>query len=505
MEGRSLLDLAPASPQHPAVLNTLLDLIAGIWPLIAAATTLIMSVVASIHAILTKRETSAAVGWVGVIWLAPFIGVVLYLILGINRINRRASIRQEGLPRFEASRRSVPCTPESLEQSLPPEKAHLTSLARLVSNLTSRPLLDGNSFEPLICGDEAYPEMLRAIEKAEISISLTTYIFANDETGRKFVATLARAVKRNVEVRVLIDAVGARYSFPTILRQLRRAGITYARFMPSIVPWQMAYLNLRSHRKILVVDGKTGFTGGMNIAEGNCIKENPAHAIQDLHFRVQGPVVSELQEVFAEDWAFSCGEILEGRRWFPELTPLGNVISRGITDGPDESFDRLRLTLHGALATATKSVCIATPYFLPDNSLISAMNTASMRGVEVDILIPEKNNLRFVDWACLAQIAQLLRWGCRVWRTPPPFEHTKMIVVDGFWSLIGSANWDPRSLMLNFEFNVECYDRKLALQLETILREKQDRSSQLTLADIEKRPLPYQVRDGIARLLSPYL
>ncbi len=464
-----------------------------------------MSVIASVHAILTKRETSAAVGWVGVIWLAPFVGSVLYLLLGINRINRRASIRQEGLPRFQASQQNVPCTLDSLAQTVPPEKGHLTSLARLVNSLTSRPLLGGNTFEPLICGDEAYPEMLKAIDGAGQSISLTTYIFANDVTGHRFVEALGRAVRRGVEVRVLIDAVGARYSFPSILYRLRGAGITYARFMPSIVPWQMAYLNLRSHRKIMVVDGKTGFTGGMNIARGNCLREKPAHPIQDLHFRVRGPVVSELQEVFAEDWAFSRGETLEGERWFPHLEPIGNVTARGITDGPDETFDRLRLTLHGALASARESVCIATPYFLPDSTLISAMNTASMRGVAVDILIPEKNNLRFVDWACLAQIAQLLRWGCRVWRTPQPFDHTKVVVVDGFWSFIGSGNWDPRSLLLNFEFNVECYERELGARLEAIMHDKRSRSRQLTLADIENRPLPWKIRDGIARLLSPYL
>ncbi len=486
-------------------MNAILNFLAGLWPLFAAAMTLVMSLIASAHAILTKRETSAAVGWVGVIWLAPFVGAVLYLILGINRISRRATLRRGGAPSLPATSRIAPCPIESLEEAIPPEKKHFTSLARLVNNLTSRPLATGNSLVPLVCGDEAYPQMLGAIKDARHSIALTTYIFANDKTGREFVEALGRAVKRGVEVRVLIDSVGARYSFPTILHRMRRAGITYSRFMPSIVPWQMAYLNLRSHRKILVVDGKTGFTGGMNIAIGNGLKENSSHAIQDLHFRVLGPVVCELQEAFAEDWAFSRGEILDGDKWFPELEPSGNVIARGITDGPDESFDRLRLTLHGALSTARKSIRIATPYFLPDNSLISAINTASMRGVEVDILLPEKNNLRFVDWACLAQINQLLRWGCRVWRTPPPFDHTKMMVVDDFWSLIGSANWDPRSLMLNFEFNVECYERDLALKLEDIFHGKMARARRLTLEDIEQRPFPVKLRDGVARLLSPYL
>ncbi len=478
---------------------------ADLWPLFAAAATLLMAIIASVHAILTKRETSAAVGWVGVIWLVPVVGTVLYLILGINRISRRATLRRSDIPAFHASEQLAPCTLENLSESLPPEKRHLVSLARLVNNLTSRPLLSGNRLTPLICGDEAYPRMLETIDRAEVSISLSTYIFANDGTGRAFVAALERAVKRGVEVRVIIDAVGARYSFPTILRRMHRAGIDVARFMPSIVPWQMTYLNLRSHRKILVVDGRIGFTGGMNIAQGNRLKEAPSHPIHDLHFEVEGPVVSELQETFAEDWAFSRGEVLNGEPWFPKIEPAGNVIARGITDGPDESFDRLRLTLHGALAAAQKSVRVITPYFLPDNSLISAMNTAAMRGVEIDILIPEHNNLRFVDWACLAQVSQIIRWGCRVWRTPPPFQHTKATIVDEFWTLIGSANWDPRSLLLNFEFNVECYDRELATQLTGIFDDTLARSRRLTLEDIEGRPFPFKIRDGVARLLSPYL
>ncbi len=486
-------------------LDAIIDFLAGLWPLFAAGATLLMSIIASVHAILTKRETSAAVGWVGVIWLAPFIGTVLYLILGINRISRRAMNRRGDIPAFHASDRLEPCTLESLEEYLPADKRHLASLASVVNRLTSRPLLGGNRIMPLLDGDDAYPRQLEAIEDARSSVSLTTYIFANDRTGRAFVDALARAVKRGVEVRVLIDAVGARYSFPTILNRMNRAGINVARFMPSIVPWQMAYLNLRSHRKILVVDGQIGFTGGMNIAQGNRLRDKPSHPIRDLHFEVAGPVVSELQEAFAEDWAFSRGETLSGRRWFPETEPAGDVIARGITDGPDESFDRLRLTLHGALATARESVRIATPYFLPDNSLINAINTAAMRGVEVDILVPEHNNLRFVDWASLAQIDQLLRWGCRVWRTPRPFEHTKLMVVDGFWSLLGSANWDPRSLQLNFEFNLECYQHDLAARLEQLVLEKKKGSRELTLADVEGRPLPVKVRDGVARLLSPYL
>src|SRR5262249_52682048 len=161
----------------------------------------------------------------------------------------------------------------------------------------------------------------------------------------------------------------------------------------------------------------------------------------------------------ADDWAFTTGEVLRGERWFPRLEPAGEALARGIADGPDEDFERLRLTLLGAITCARSSVAIVTPYFLPDAALITTLNVAAMRGVEVDILVPAEGNLRVVQWAATAQLWQVLQRGCRVWLTPPPFDHTKLTVVDGTWVLLGSSNWDPRSLRLNFEFAPGCYDR----------------------------------------------
>ncbi len=236
-----------------------------------------------------------------------------------------------------------------------------------------------------------------------------------------------------------------------------------ALFLPRWLPRVTPYANLRNHRKILVVDGRCGFTGGMNIREGHYPEVRPRHPIQDLHFRVEGPVVAHLQEAFAEDWVFCSGELLQGERWFPPLEPAGVSPVRGIADGPDEDFEKLRLTLLGALACARSSVLIVTPYFLPDAGLITALNVTALRGVAVDIVLPERNNLRLVQWASTALLWQVLEQGCWVWLSPPPFDHSKLMVVDGTWALVGSANWDPRSLRLNFEFNLECYDPKRPL------------------------------------------
>ncbi|NPC85106.1 cardiolipin synthase, partial [Pyxidicoccus fallax] len=241
---------------------------------------------------------------------------------------------------------------------------------------------------------------------------------------------------------------------------------------------------------------------GMNIRQHFAPGE---HAARDVHFRVEGPVVGQLQETFAEDWAFTAHERLSGEAWFPELSPVGPTLARGIAEGPDEDFDPLRTVLMGALATARTSVRIVTPYFLPDAGLINALAVAALRGVRVEVLLPEKGNLPVVQWASSAQLWQVLRPGCRVFLTAPPFDHTKLMVVDGAWSFIGSANWDPRSLRLNFEFNVECYDTELARRLEAVIDERLTHARPLTLEEADARPLPIRLRDGLARLLSPYL
>jgi cardiolipin synthase len=264
-------------------------------------------------------------------------------------------------------------------------------------------------------------------------------------------------------------------------------------------------LNLRNHRKLLAVDGQTAFTGGMNIRHGNVLAEKPAHPVQDLHFRVAGPVVTELQEAFANDWAFATGEILDGELWFPEIKEAGDIVARVITDGPDADFEKLRLTLLAALAEAQTSVKVLTPYFLPDIALISALNLAALRGVRVDIILPAKNNLPVVHWASRALWWQVLERGCKIWLTPPPFDHSKLMIVDGHWVLLGSANWDARSLRLNFELNVEGYGRGFASEMEKIFSTKIATAREVTLAEADGRWLPEKLRDATARLFSPYL
>jgi len=471
-------------------------------PYLAGICILGLSLVTAAHAVLYKRDPRASVSWAGVILLVPLFGAIFYVTFGINRVHRRAASLRRRRKQLEDLEPYSICSQGELCRTLSPELAHLAPVGRVAETITRRALLMGNRVTPLVNGEEAYPAMLASIDAATRSVSLLAYIFERDEVGRKFVEALERAKGRGVEIRVLIDDVG---SDNEVEGALAVAGVRVSRFHPVHRPWRSRYLNLRNHRKIMVVDGRTGFTGGMNIRRTHLVDTKQPHREQDIHFRLEGPVIKHLQEAFVDDWAFSTDEVLKGEAWFPRVEGCGEVNARGIASDPGESQDVLRWVIVAALGCARSRVRIVTPYFLPDAALIGALNVAALRGVEVDILLPAVNDNKVVQWASTAMLWQVLTAGCRVWRNPAPFEHTKLIVVDGAWTLLGSANLDPRSLRLNFEFNVECYDRELAGALETRIAEKIGRSAAVTLKQVDGRRLGVKLRDGLARLFAPYL
>jgi cardiolipin synthase A/B len=456
------------------------------------------------HVVLTKPDPRAAIGWAGLVWFAPVLGFLLYVSFGINRIRRRAGrMRRRRVGAGDERRammRSAPIIPPPSVDGPAPR-----ALAALVGAVTRIPLAADNAVQALLNGDEAYPAMLAAVDAATRSVALATYIFDRGEVATRFIDALARAVGRGVAVRVLIDAVGSRYSHPPTWRAIKARGIPVARFLPSAFPVLHPYINLRNHRKLLVTDGRIGFCGGMNIRDGCLLALGAPEPTQDMHFRITGPVVRHLMTALAFDWTFVTGETLAGDAWFPALGPAGAVFARGIADGPDEDFEALLLTLLGTLSEATQSVRIVTPYFLPDPPVVDALRVAALRGVKIEIVLPEKGNLRAVQWAATARLAQLVRGGCRVFLSRPPFDHSKLLVVDDRWCLIGSANWDPRSLRLNFEYGVECYSTELAGRLNELIDGKRAVAREVALAELDGRSLPIRLRDGLAWLAQPYL
>jgi cardiolipin synthase len=450
--------------------------------------------VVTFHVLLYKRDVRSAVGWMGLAWLSPFVGCLLYILFGVNRVHRKAS---------RISRRRRRALHRHAYAEAPPRRDYLAPLQQAVERITDRPTQGGNTIKLLRNGDEAYPAMLAAIEGATASIALSSYIFDDDAAGQTFIAALAAAKARQVEIRVIVDGVGSGYLLSPAYRRMRAQGINVARFLHSFVPWRMTFLNLRSHKKILVIDGRLAFLGGINISIDNVLKERPAHPVRDEHFSVEGPVVAQIMEAFAADWMFTTGEELKGELWFPPLTAHGQAQARIITSGPDQDMDKIEFMFQQAIGVARASIKIVTPYFLPEDRLITALSLAAMRGVAVDVVIPAESDHAFIDWATRAHVEPLLAAGGRLWRAPKPFEHSKLLTIDGRWSLVGSANWDVRSMRLNFEINLEIYDRGFARQIDEEFERK--RGKAFTLKQLKRRPFFIRLRDRAARLLLPYL
>jgi len=453
----------------------------------------VLAIFVTLHVLLHKREVASAVGWIGLVWFAPIVGAIGYVMFGVNRVKRRA--------RLLRPRNARPSS--SSEGGSPRIDGDLEPLDHSIGLITARPLLAGTAVWTYHNGDEAYPPMLAAISAAKHSIGMSSYIFRDDTWGACFIDALAEAQRRGVAVRVLIDGIGGGWLRSRAYHRLRREGVAAARFMHSLLPWRMPFINLRSHRKILVVDGLVGFTGGMNIADENVMGTHPRAPVQDMHFRIEGPVVSQLAEAFLEDWTFASNEDLGGDAWLRGGPHRDGAWARVIDSGPDEDIEKVEFAVLQAIACARDSIAVMTPYFLPDERLITALAMAAMRGVAVDVVVPEKSNHVLVDWATRANVGPLLSHGVGIWRCPPPFHHSKIMVVDDEWCLIGSSNWDVRSFRLNFELCMEIYDRDLAATLSAVMQ--RSRGGALSEAELDLRPLPVRLRDAGARLMLPYL
>ena len=478
------------------------------WPHILAAISLLMAAVAIVHVVMTKDDVRAATGWVGVVLLSPILGPLVYAAVGINRI-RRASIVSDRLRLGRPARHPV-----QAEVSVAAVEARfgerLAAMKILGDRVAHHPLTSGNAIRMLRDGDETYARMIQAIDQARRSVILETYIFDRDPIGLRVAAALIAAVRRGISVRVLIDSIGARYTVPSIFGELHRGSVPVQLFNGRLISGlRLPYANLRTHRKILVVDGAVAFVGGMNIRQGFTREFAGDHRARDTHFCITGPVVPHLFSVAAEDWRFTAGEMLDGEEWLgdpaPVVEPGTPVLVRPVASGPDASLETNHKMLMGAFSTARRSIRIMSPYFLPDRELVSALATAARRGVAVDIIVPAQNNLTLVDRAMTAQFDQVLKHYCRVWRAQGPFDHSKLMTIDGLWAYVGSSNLDPRSLRLNFEIDIEVFDGEFAAAIDERIAIAMKDALPVTLEDLRARPFYTRLINRLLWLGSPYL
>jgi cardiolipin synthase len=394
---------------------------------------------------------------------------------------------------------------------LPPQRLSIPAGAEapdvaitLAANLNA-PLLPGNRVTLLENGDEIFPAMLDSIRNARESINLLTYVYWTGDIAQTFANELAAAARRGVKVRVLLDAFGARKMDRAWVEQMEKAGCEVEWFHP--LRWDtLDRFNNRTHRKVLVVDGRIGFTGGVGIAQQWTGNAQDADHWRDDHFRLEGPIVRYLQGSFAENWHQASGVVLAGAEVFPELPPAGDARMVPLSTPPTQYFTGISFTYWLLFRTARKDVLVATPYYVPDPDLELGLIEAAKRGVRVTLLVPGPHqDSALVRYASRTYYRELLEAGVRIFEFQPTVMHSKLVIVDGAWALIGSPNFDSRSIELNYEIAVAVYDRAFAQELSTSFARDLKRSREITLDDVDEWSAFERLRDQLALLLREQL
>ena len=387
-----------------------------------------------------------------------------------------------------------------------PHGLQQAAFQRAAEGIGQSPILPGNRVDILNNGQMIFPAMLDAIGQAKSSIDLESYIFWSDSVGRQFAKVLMERARAGIQVRVLLDAVGSRKLGADLLESMRAAGCQVVWYRPAALR-TLGRVNDRTHRRILVVDGRTGFTGSVGIADPWRGKAQSPDHWRDTQVRITGPVVAQLQAAFAEDWQEATGEALLGPAIYPELQATGDDRAQIVSTSPSgAATPRLRLLFEMAARSARKSIYIANSYFVPDEGLINALSDAASRGVDVRILLPGPYiDVPVIQPLSRERLGKLLRAGVKVYEYQPTMLHSKYMVVDGAWSSLGSSNLDNRSFALNNEINIQVYGPQFGQQLERVFFADLAKSRRYGLADWERRSAWQRLQSGLLSILTPDL
>jgi cardiolipin synthase len=459
-----------------------------------------LSLLTSLHVLLFKENERTSLAWIGLVILSPVVGSLFYWLFGINRIKRLAQKKHPKTRKQDFRHQQKPIKFYDL-----PKRWH----SSIIAGYKIHPInyIAANTVETLINGDTAYPAMIQSINSAKHCIVLSSYIFNCDSVGKQFINALAKAHHRGVIVKVLLDGIGIGYSWHKSDRALKKLGVTTARFLPAISLTSIRFINLRNHRKILCVDGEVAYIGGMNISQSNVVK-TALNPIDDVQFKVTGQVIDQISQVFIEDWFFATGELIQFPAYKPDTQKQKNVqsvVARVIQDGPDEDHNKIRWTLINAVASAQTSVRIMTPYFIPDQTLMTSLHAAALRGVLIEIIVPEHSDIIFVNWVMEANFFRIIKHGIHIYKNKRPFDHSKIVIIDNIWSFLGSTNWDARSLEFNFEINLECFDVNLNAKLTELFALKRQNAIPVTEIELNDFSIFKRIRNNFCRLFSSYL
>ena len=471
-----------------------------------------------LHCLQTRREATSAILWIFVSWSFPIIGPLLYLTVGVDRVPQMGFLKRSHDARLlEAREAREEALPLAYWRAVHSESVHGTpptdldrELCDAMNAMTSEyPLLTGNAIVPHVTGDELFPRMLQAIEQATHHIHLQSFIIRNDATGRAFMDSLANKARSGVQVRLLYDRFGSTQAvFTGLFLRYRRTPNFEIAGWTQVSPFKRQYqVNLRNHRKAMIVDGQHAFLGGINIHHENTTRPKGS-AIRDYHFEVAGPVVQEIQYAFMKDWYYMTNENPETLLkdvFFPSINTRGDALARLVCSGPTAHLQTIADVFFTAIVRARKQLLIVTPYFVPPYDILRALRSAAIRGVDVRIILPARNNHIYAGWASRALYDELLQSGVRLFERRPPFMHAKAMIIDDRVSFVGTANWDVRSLRLNYETNIAIHDEAFANSLKRIVLDDEAQSDEVNLANWRERPSWHRLAENACSLMTPVL
>jgi len=448
-------------------------------------------VVLSVWIVMQRSEPAATLAWLMALAFLPYVGFLIYYILGPQRIQRSGRRR-------EAAHKAIGARGERKAGD------DASAIDRMAQAMTGFPPTTASRVDLMIDGSATYDALVIAIESAQRHVHVEYYIYAGDRTGTRIRDALIERAKAGVKVRMLLDGVGSKLARKFVL-PLHEAGVELAFFHPVrwwMTPFSRPKLNMRSHRKIVICDGKIGFTGGINVTDDENESLNPK-AFHDLHLRVEGDAVRWLQVAWLEDWHYATEKTISDDGLFAEPAP-GSINAQVIPAGPDNDWEPIHRMQVEAIHRAEERVWLATPYFVPSRAALFALEGAAMRGLDVRVIVPKRSDSRLVTAAARSYFDKLLKAGVRVYEFGPRMLHSKVLLVDDALAMVGTSNFDTRSFSLNFEIVMLFCDQGVAKALEASLAADMALAGEVT-AESRKPPFLSRLSEATARLFSPML
>lgn len=454
-----------------------------------------------------KGDPLKTISWLIVILLLPYFGIILYFFFGKNYrkekiFSRKGLSDQEHIKELSAAQfNSLPEIDLIKNQKLHGK----INIMRLLLNSSKSLVTQKNRVKVLENGRATFDSIIEAIENAKHHIHLEYYIIEDDHIGNLIRKLLIKKAGEGVQVRFIFDDVGC-WSLPKhFVDSMADAGIDIYPFLPVRFPTFTNKINYRNHRKIVVIDGSIGFLGGLNIADRYLQGLEGMGIWRDTHLRLEGEVVQSLQAIFLADWYFVSDNVIRGEEYFPDTMIEENHLVQVTASGPDSDWASIMQAYFAAISSAKSSIYICTPYFMPNESILTALKTASLSGLDVRILLPDKSDSKIVFWSSRSYVSELLEAGIKIYFYTKGFPHSKLLLVDGVLCSVGTANLDIRSFDQNFEVSAIIYDEEITIDLQLSYLSDLLNSKEITLEQWEKRPKTDQLKEAIARIFSPLL